>query len=413
MIKNVLLSVVSVLLTLSLMEITVRVLEDEGQFQGTYLELEMDPISKEEVATHYLIEDRKRGWVIRPDAETKPVNNPGNYTFRYRSNGDGFRDDRNYSRTPEKFRIALFGDSFVHADEVNFEDTWGQLIERDQFEGVEVLNFGVPGYGTDQSLLHYRELGKTFNPHIVLIGYQFENIGRNVNLLRKMYYQNSKIPFSKPRFVLEGESLRLVNYPTTPYEELRGYKGQFGKWPYSRFDYYYNPWVHNDWSSDRLHLLRWVKSGLVNRFDFYEKKRDYPVLYTRGSEPYRTSLAVIRKFYEEVKQNGSEPVVVIFPDANYLYLYVDNQRFFMKFLDSLDKMGIRYLDCTQRFFYLRELYWDPIHIFWAGVGHLTPRANIVVAQQVSRYLDENVLPKMKTVLQRFPNVQMREFEDLE
>jgi hypothetical protein len=413
MIKNLLLSVVSVLLTLTLLEISVRFLEDDGQFQGTYLDLQMEPISKEEQASNYLIEDRKRGWMIRPNAESKPATNPGNYVYQYRSNGDGFRDDRERSRTPEKLRIALFGDSFVHADEVNFEDTWGQILERDLFEGVEVLNFGVPGYGTDQSFLHYRELGKTFHPHIVLIGYQFENIGRNVNLLRKMYYAGSKIPFSKPRFVLNGEDLRLVNYPTTPYDELRKYQGRFGKWPQSRFDYYYNPWVHNDWSSDRVHLLRFIKSRLVESFDVYDRKRDYPVLYTPGSEPYRTSLAVIRTFYEEVKQGGSEPVVMIFPDANYLYLYMDNQRFFMNFLDDLDRLGIRYLDLTQRFSYLRQLYWDPIHIFWAEVGHLTPRANVVAAQQAARYLDRNVIPNMGEVLKTLPPVRLRPFEDLE
>ena len=204
MLKNILLTLCTVMLTLGVLEASVRFLEDNGKFQGTYLELQFDPITPEEAARNYIVEDRNCGWAIRPDADSNVGVNPGNYTYRYHSNSDGFRDDRNPSKTPDKLRIALFGDSFVHADEVDFRDSWGQRMEQETLAGAEVLNFGVQGYGTDQSLLHYRELGEFFHPHIVLIGYQFENIGRNVNLLRKLYQPDSNIPFSKPRFVLRG-----------------------------------------------------------------------------------------------------------------------------------------------------------------------------------------------------------------
>ena len=66
---------------------------------------------------------------------------------------------RGPARAPEKpegvFRIAALGDSFVYGQGVPANDAVSAQLERklsDQLPGVEVLNFGVPGYNMEEYL---------------------------------------------------------------------------------------------------------------------------------------------------------------------------------------------------------------------------------------------------------------------
>ena len=45
---------------------------------------------------------------------------------------------------------------------------------------MEVINFGVGGFGLDQAYLRYLEDGIQYKSHIVMIGFMSENIYRNV-----------------------------------------------------------------------------------------------------------------------------------------------------------------------------------------------------------------------------------------
>ncbi len=87
-------------------------------------------------------------------------------------------------------RIAIFGDSFAFGAQVPFEHTWGYYLENNLKEAglnAEVLNFGVGGYGIDQAFRRWEKEGKAFSPHVVLCGFQPENVKRNVNLIRPIY----------------------------------------------------------------------------------------------------------------------------------------------------------------------------------------------------------------------------------
>ena len=62
-------------------------------------------------------------------------------------------------------RIALFGDSFTHGDDVPVEHSFGQVLEQQLITAgipAEVLNFGVGGYGIDQAMLRFKEHGAAF-----------------------------------------------------------------------------------------------------------------------------------------------------------------------------------------------------------------------------------------------------------
>jgi len=150
------------------------------------------------------------GWAPRPESKSED----GLYAY----NEDAIRTASCESvvfKLPKKgvLRIAIFGDSFTRGDDVTFENTWGYFLEENLRKtgiNAEVLNFGVGGYGIDQSFLRWKRTGWRYHPHIVILGLQLENIKRNVNLMRPVYGPATGIPFSKSRFVLEKGSSRFL-----------------------------------------------------------------------------------------------------------------------------------------------------------------------------------------------------------
>ena len=89
-------------------------------------------------------------------------------------NDDGLRGPAaTLDHPPGTFRIALLGDSFIEAFEVPYEKTVGEVLERrlSALRGtpVEVLNFGVGGYGTTQQLLTLRHEVWKYSPDLVLL----------------------------------------------------------------------------------------------------------------------------------------------------------------------------------------------------------------------------------------------------
>ncbi len=92
-------------------------------------------------------------------------------------NSRGFRD---YEHTEEKppgtFRILGIGDSYTFGVRVNFEDIYltrleRMLNERYPSRHYEVINMGVPGYGTMEELRLLRKKGLLYQPDLVIVGY--------------------------------------------------------------------------------------------------------------------------------------------------------------------------------------------------------------------------------------------------
>ena len=160
--------------------------------------LKYDPISEERLPararariealvagrTSYVVHSPTLGWTVRQVAA------------RRRSTGErqGLRADRDYAdAAPGILRIAAFGDSFTHGDDVPNAQTWTRQLELLD-PRLEVLNFGVIGYAPDQALIRYLEEGRRFEPHVVLLGVMPENVGRIVNVFRPFYSSRSDLP---------------------------------------------------------------------------------------------------------------------------------------------------------------------------------------------------------------------------
>ena len=129
--------------------------------------------------------DRVRGFTLRPGAS-------GWWTREGRGqvtiNHDGLRDvDHNRQPAPGVLRVAVLGDSFSEALQVNLEATWWKQLEarinatpdcalvRGYPKGVEFVNFGVGGYGTGLALLTWRQQAHAYAPRKVLLAMYLGN----------------------------------------------------------------------------------------------------------------------------------------------------------------------------------------------------------------------------------------------
>jgi GDSL-like Lipase/Acylhydrolase family len=128
--------------------------------------------------------DERLGWRLRPGVE-------GLFTAEGRAqievSAAGLRDREHAREKPEGvYRIAVLGDSYSEAMQVPLARTyWAQLPERLAacgFAGerqVDVLNFGVSGYGTAQQYLMLESVALGYRPDLVLLQFTNGNDVRN------------------------------------------------------------------------------------------------------------------------------------------------------------------------------------------------------------------------------------------
>ena len=97
------------------------------------------------------------------------------------TNSQGFRVSRaheeyGYDAAPGTLRILLLGPSFAYGWGVDYERTFGEQLRQRLaaarsrgYSDVEVLNHGVPGLPTANSLEWFRYKGRAYSPQIVML----------------------------------------------------------------------------------------------------------------------------------------------------------------------------------------------------------------------------------------------------
>lgn len=161
----------------------------------------------------YTILDTETGWGLRPDSEAKYTQESRAYI---KINKFGMRDKDRILKKPENtYRIAILGDSFMEGFAVELEDIFNIQLENNlsqcnpNSENIEVLNFGVSGYGTIQSLQQYKHYVKRFNPDLVVLAFD------TVNDVRDNYFPLSP---HKTRPFFQQDNLNIdLSFRDTPF----------------------------------------------------------------------------------------------------------------------------------------------------------------------------------------------------
>lgn len=310
----------------------------------------------------YMDFDSDLGWTILPN---------GTSTL-YSANASGFRANRNYPEVPPEnvIRISTYGDSFTHCDDVNNAETWQNQIE--QMDGkLEVLNFGVPGYGPDQALLRFRRSGKKHQSHFVLIGMLAENVNRISNIFRPFYIPGTGIVMTKPRFVINhGGGLDLIENPSRTRDSYRALLESSD----SFFDSFS---ANDDWY--RLRFSPWPLEFLsvvnVAHSVQIESKSRKPY---QNPENVKLLFLILKQFYYESKKEGASPIIIIFPGRD-MSFFQSGVFPHQPLSDLLQENVIPFIEITEAF----RGYSDSVA---KGHGHYTAPENKLIAEYLLKQL---------------------------
>ena len=253
--------------------------------------------------------DAELGWRHIPGAAGEMVT--PEFELDIAINGDGLRD-RDYARTriPGSWRLLAFGDSFVEGWGVPLESSVSKRLEVELQEqggdrAVEVINFGVAGYGTDQELLFFEKQGRLYRPDDVLIFFYGNDLWNN-GVRRGIGAERGY----KPYFRLDREGmLKLAGVPVkkTPAWDPEWQARQPWQFRLERY-------LHRHW-----HLFALLGKALAGE-EVKSKQRQqfYEGLYGRDAAGEMRSLweltgHLLNAFVDRVERAGARPLVVYVP----------------------------------------------------------------------------------------------------
>lgn len=128
--------------------------------------------------------DARLGWRMRPGLAAWYEQEGRGFV---RANAEGMRDrDHLLDKPAGVYRIAVLGDSYAEARQVEREQAFWALLPGELAacgfqpgKKVEVLNFGVSGYGTAQEYLMLETTAIRYSPDLVLLQFTNGNDVRN------------------------------------------------------------------------------------------------------------------------------------------------------------------------------------------------------------------------------------------
>jgi hypothetical protein len=293
----------------------------------------------------YYIFDPTRGWAVKYSVRDMNVFN-GKIV---NSNSKGLRGktEYEYDRQPGKHRILVLGDSFTFGDDVSDDETYAHCLES-LLPGTEVLNLGVAGYGQDQMLLYLKEEGVKYHPDVVILGYVWWDLARNLWTFAD---------YAKPKFeLLRDGSLRLTNVPVPPPDVILHQE-------------FYRSKALDLWVILRERFRWWLGLNQKKGEELAAAIFDQVVSTTRGMG------AVPVFVYLPVLNEISDPKETMNANEQYLDLYCRDR-------------GVACLFLRQRF---REEIQKGVKFNPGPTGHWQSTAHMIAARRIQEYLAENSL----------------------
>jgi hypothetical protein len=219
-----------------------------------------------------------------------------------RINSHGFRDKEYTVERNDKKRIVVLGDSYTEALQVDLDRTYHGQLEAEFADRLEVLNFGVGGYGTAQELLTYKCFARTFRPDIVLLAfYPGNDLKDNVKALSGNY--------PRPYFVLGQHGLELDDsFRSSPKQQR----------PKLVYDLYYSLTDHSIILSllDQLRYRKsWEQSAQHRELVPAGSKAQSDLIYAPRSQLHREAWLLterlILELAAEVGKDGAKFVLLV------------------------------------------------------------------------------------------------------
>jgi hypothetical protein len=184
-----------------------------------------------EPAKNYYRKDAALGYL--PEPGTFRITLPGPYSFRITHSQNGLRITRPLDTDLDnrKKEIWIFGCSFTEGWTLNDEETYPWVLQA-QIKNYEVVNFGVGGYGTLQSLIQLREAVKNGKkPAVAVLSYASFHDRRNT-LARS--WMKTRMTYG-PRLNLSDVQLPYMKWSANQTPELLYRPIEYHEVPFARY----------------------------------------------------------------------------------------------------------------------------------------------------------------------------------
>lgn len=172
------------------------------------------------------------GYTFIPNLKVRVPHESGGYLVA--TNSLGFRSGEPGG---EGRRVLVFGDSFTAGDGVSNPKRWTDLLAG-QLNGVEVLNFGLPGTGTDQHYIAWGKYARDLRADLLVVAVLVENVRRITSAYRPVETPEGVQFRAKPYFELADGRLERRHDPVpealVPAAALEGATDTGGRYPWLR-----------------------------------------------------------------------------------------------------------------------------------------------------------------------------------
>ena len=339
-------------------------------------------------STSFIVYHRQLGWIPRPDFESE--------SGWYVHNQQGFRVARLGRQYAAKaatgtIRIAIAGDSYVYGDELPFKESLGAQLEhhfRQDSLPAEVINFGVGGYGLDQAMLRILLQSHQYDPKVVVLGLQPENLYRNLNLYRAFYTKMARNPFFKPRFHLKNNSLQLANLPCPAPGEITALLDSFPNWPLASLEHFYQASDYQAKVYRNSRLLAYAED--VWRENRFNRRKEEAEFMAPDGEAAMLSMALIDSLANYLYQREVLFMVVHLPRKPDLRDRMEGHPFpYQSLMDSISQCpSILWVNPAPALQEFAEN--ESINALFEPRQHYSGKAQSIVAKHLYRTLkDEN------------------------
>lgn len=310
---------------------------------------------------------------------TSRIGFPEQYAARYTINHEGWNSTKEYSSSKSnKRRIAVIGDSFVDALQVNVDRCFAELLENDLNHNsaaqVEVYRFGFGGASLSQYLNVLRYVKKKYDPDVIVVSIQANDFLTSI-----LPSANEDGDFLQ--FVRKGKA--WIEVPPVPYKPS---KLRLGLKHSALFRYIYGNLE-----------FRYRMFALDSLFKKQNRERKYQMNVDIETDLYQIdlfrdlSLHILREMKKEL---GPQTKLVLFMDADRDALYHGydlkreksyeltkmlrsaSEELAVSFLDLSGPFEEDYKQFHQRFDFDTDRHWNE-------------RGHRIVAQTLSAHLRQN------------------------
>jgi hypothetical protein len=298
---------------------------------------------------------------------------PGVFHFTYSNNSLGWRGSREYRVGAHRnCRVLFLGDSFTYGIGVNDNQTFAARVEkllRAEIPGLEVMNAGCPGKGTDYALKCFQTVGRTFHPNLTVLCFFCNDFQDNA---RGEYYNVGQGGVLTPKAIKCGGGVKnLLNH-------LPGYN-----------------WLIS-WSQAANLIKQAGVNFLVNRAKKHPGAGAGEVVtYQPGLHGYadRRNQALtgiyLKNLAARVKQDGGELIMFYIPISQEVIDYRRTQAL------STDELALQRLAADNHIMLwsltpLLAHSGQPIDRLYYKEGHWTAAAHELAARFMSREIDNRL-----------------------